>query len=255
VTRDTVRGVTNKLTRCPFCGALNPVDADWCGQCLARFTEPGVEYGTVDSDEKVSTEEDEEEDEGEPPPATSKAGTDSVSEVEDSALGGAVRGAFQVTDEGIRWVCPRCETVNSIDADVCVACGTRFADALRPPSERPSRDPGTAALLSLFLPGAGHAYLGLWGQAAARAILSAWALLVVIFSVTAGTGGVAAFLAALFGLATIALWAIAAHDAYREASSDEQLVLLRGRRFMWVVAGLLMSLVVALTFAGVSANP
>lgn len=263
--RDTVRSVNSKLTRCPFCGALNPVDADWCGQCLARFTEPGVEYGTGETDEKESTEEDEEEDEGEPPPTTSKAGTTSISEFEDSALGEripvppsaggrAVRGAFQVTDEGIRWVCPRCETVNPIDANVCVACGATFADALRPPLERQPRDSGTAALLSLLFPGAGHAYLGLWAQAATRAILSVWTLLVVVFLAMEGKGGGAAFVSALFGLATIALWAIGAHDAYREAGGHDQLVLLKGRRLVWVVAGMLITLAVALTLAGLSAS-
>ena len=24
--------------RCPHCGGSNPVDAEWCGQCLERFT-------------------------------------------------------------------------------------------------------------------------------------------------------------------------------------------------------------------------
>jgi ribosomal protein L40E/TM2 domain-containing membrane protein YozV len=241
--RDTVSRV-NKLSRCPFCGALNPVEADWCGQCLARFTEPGVEYGTADD----GTGDDEEEDEEGEPPAS---GTTAVRAAPGTIL---ERGAFRVTDEGIHWVCPQCETVNSIDDDLCVACSVPFAQTLRVERERPTKDPGTAALFSLFFPGAGHAYLGLWGQAATRAILSTWAILVAIFSIFEGTGAGSVLLAGLFIVSALALWVVAAHDAYREASLQEERVLLHGRRYLWVVIGLLMSMVTVLTIAGVSAS-
>jgi hypothetical protein len=244
MSRDTVSNVA-KLSRCPFCGALNPVEADWCGQCLARFTEPGVEYGTAD--EGTGDDDEEEDEEGEPPGSR-------VTVVRAAPGSTLERGAFRVTDEGIHWVCPQCETVNSIDDDLCIACQTPFAQTLRVPPERPTRDPGTAALFSLFFPGAGHAYLGLWGQAATRAILSTWALLVAIFSMFEGTGAGSVLLAVMFIVCALALWVVAAHDAYREASLQEERVLLQGRRFLWVVIGLLMSMVAVLTIAGVSAS-
>ena len=28
------------MQRCPKCGASNPAEADWCSQCLERFSEP-----------------------------------------------------------------------------------------------------------------------------------------------------------------------------------------------------------------------
>jgi len=47
---------------------------------------------------------------------------------------------------------------------------------------RAEHDPGTAAVWSLLLLGAGHAYSGLWGQAIARGVVSLWEIAIVMFS-------------------------------------------------------------------------
>lgn len=148
-----------------------------------------------------------------------------------------------MTERGVVWTCPRCETQNPLDVQACTVCGTTFAEAVKGPEpERPQRDPGTAALVSLFLPGAGHGYLGLWPQAVARAVISAWVVLTALLGAIQGTIPITL----VFGLAAVALWVLAAHDAYREAQGDPASAILKGRLFMYVVMGLLGMLFVML---------
>ena len=149
------------------------------------------------------------------------------------------RGAFTVAQEGITWSCRRCDAVNDFAASSCSVCGTPFADVLREPGPaRPARDPGTTTLLSLLFPGAGHAYLGLWGQAIARAVVSGWVGLVVVFAALQGGAGAMPTTLA-FGIAAFSLWAVAAHDAYREARGEGDATVLKSRHFVFLVLGLL----------------
>jgi hypothetical protein len=164
------------------------------------------------------------------------------------------RGAFQVTEEGIKWVCRTCEHANSIDLFTCSVCGTTFAEHVRPESDRPERDPSTTAMISLFFPGAGHAYLGMWGQAVARGVLSMWVLLVAIVGLVDKDIPGALIMAGLFGVVALLLWIVAAHDAFREASNETARVLLRGRRFLYVVLGLMALLFVAMLMALMTAR-
>lgn len=110
-----------------------------------------------------------------------------------------------------------------------------------------------AAMVSLFLPGAGHAYLGLWGQAVARAVITLWIFFVLLISLLQ-RGPSSARVAVVFGVAATALWAVAAHDAYREAREEQGLVLLKGKVFLYTVLGLLVLLVVLLMSSGLSAR-
>jgi hypothetical protein len=204
--------------RCPGCGALNPRLAQWCGQCLARF-ESAVDDATPTN----------------PPPASPASRSASPD-----------RPAFRVSKDGVTWTCRLCETENPLESSVCSACSAPLAATLRPPEPTgPIRDPNTAALLSLFLPGAGHAYVGLWGQAAARAITSFWVLSVAL--VSALQQGPAA-MPVVFGLVSFGLWAVTAHDAYRESRRERASVLLGDRSFLWLVLGLLV-LSVVMVFA------
>lgn len=132
----------------------------------------------------------------------------------------------------------------------CRACGTPFAETLREREERPARDPGTAAMISLFMPGAGHGYVGMWGQAIARAVISIW----VVFTALLGAVQRATGLVVVFGLAAIALWVVAAHDAYQEAQGNSAAALLKGKVFMYVVLGLLGVLFVMLVGAAFRAQ-
>lgn len=214
--------------RCSSCGATNRAGAEWCAQCLRRFVAPPPPppQRTLSSPADVST----------------PAGTRPPDAGSAPAREGR-RGAFEVTAQGITWTCPRCENVNDLGENVCRVCGTRFAEFVTPAATRPKRDPGTAALYSLFLPGAGHAYLGMWPQAIARAAVSLWVLFVVLATAfQRGAGGSLVIMVA-FGFAALALWVVAAHDAYREANEEPTLVILKGKVFLYVVLGLLVLLV------------
>lgn len=159
------------------------------------------------------------------------------------------RGAFLVSDEGISWKCSRCETNNPLEATVCSVCGTTFATSMNPPEERPDRDPNTVAMYSLFFPGAGHWHLGMKGAAVARGVLSVWVVLVAIAAAVAGSATVAT----VFGIAAFALWAIAAHDAFREAQGAPGSVILKSRVFLYVVLALLMLMIIMLVSTGLRA--
>ena len=226
--------------RCPNCGGLNPAEAEWCGQCLQRFvarTPPPPP----------------------PPPgggATPRpAGGPAPSGISGEAQTPAStvvqkRGAFTVTEAGIRWTCQRCDAENPLEESICAVCGTTFADSMRPPVERPVRDPNTVALYSLFFPGAGHWYLGLKGSAIARGILSTWVVVVALLSAIGGS----MLMATVFGLGAFALWGLAAHDGYREARGETGAVILKPRMFVYVVIGLLLLMVMMLVTTSFQVN-
>jgi hypothetical protein len=196
--------------RCPDCGARNAVGAAWCGQCLRRFGEPP---------ESAHSEE------AEAPRAARVEDASPRARVEDSP--------FEVDGTAVTWRCGVCEARNPLEAKACSVCGAEIALGLHtPPREARRRDPGMAALLSLFMPGAGHAFVGLWGQAAARAVTSTWVVCMALMF--AFEQGPTAAVTLLFGAVAFGLWALAAHDAHREAAGDSASVILRGRAFMFV---------------------
>ena len=156
--------------------------------------------------------------------------------------------------DGITWKCAVCDSVNPLDLKHCSVCGAALAATLREPEPQPiARDPGKVTLLSLLLPGAGHAYLGLWGQAIARAVTSIWVLFVLL--ATGVQQGLSAPMPIFFALASFALWAATAHDAFREAVGDPRSVLLRGRTFLYVVMGLIALSVVMVFVTALGARP
>jgi hypothetical protein len=261
-------GVADSI-RCPFCGGLNAADAQWCGQCLKRFPEAepaaaepqevaeesagapapavGGIPGTAGSS-RVAT--GDETDDGDRP-AVTVAGTGDVA-VQGSAAAGD--RPFEVTAEGIKWTCPTCETPNPIETDVCSVCGTTFAQMVHPEPELADKDPNTAALISLFFPGAGHGYLGLWGDAIARGVISAWVILVAIIAAFAGEQASGRLVTILFALIGFALWGIAAHDAYRAARKEKGRVILKGRGFLYLVLSLLGLLLLVLVGSALGAR-
>jgi hypothetical protein len=222
--------------RCPSCGGLNAPDAEWCGQCLKRFQAP--EPPPPPAPEPAAPE---------PPRPAAPAGLQpGVERGGSGSAEGGIHGSFRSTDEGILWRCSSCDTENPLEDPVCAVCGKAFADSMRPPPPaRAQRDPGMTAMISLFFPGAGHAYLGMWPHAIARAVVSVWVGLMAFFFGIGGNGGSAA-VAVLYGLIAFALWMVAAHDSYQEASAEPGRVLLHGRRFTYLVLGLLMLLLASL---------
>lgn len=207
---------------CSECGARNPAGAEWCGQCLRRFA-PEQPHPS------------------EPPHAPEPPHPPGSSQPPGPR--GASQGPFAVTGDVVTWNCAVCHSDNQLAVSECAACGAPLAATLAPRVERRGRDPGTAALLSLFAPGAGHAYVGSWGQAAARAVTILWVgCVALIFAVEHGVLGPVPL---LFEAAACGLWLVAAHDAYREAQGDPGAVLLRGHTHMWLFVGLVLASVVA----------
>lgn len=233
--------------RCPKCGGLNRAGAQWCGQCLERFAPPKpleIPGGSAEGGPPPPP----------PPPGAPQPEAAILSELvaAQSSSHAAEGKTFLVDADGISWACKHCETVNSMETEICSVCGMSLADLLRPPGpERPKRDPNTVALISLFWPGAGHGYIGQWGQAIARAVVSLWVLIVAAVSLV--QGGIGA-MATIFGGVAFALWAIAAHDAFQEASNAPGRVILRPRYFLWLVLGLLVLLMGMLMVQGLQAN-
>jgi ribosomal protein L40E len=249
--------------RCPFCGGLNPADAQWCGQCLTRFAEHEESSEPPPASEAPPATEE--------PPATEAPAPASAVEAHDEAPrdparppaavapGGAGPGAasgraFAVSAEGITWTCPTCETPNPIDADTCSVCGTTFAQMVHPEREIADKDPNTAALISLFFPGAGHAYLGLWADAIARGVLSVWVVLVAVVAAFAGEQASGRLVTIMFAAVAFGLWAVGAHDAYRAARKERDRVILKGRGFLFLVLGLLGLLLLVLVGSALGAR-
>jgi ribosomal protein L40E len=291
--------IDKTTARCPECGGLNPLDAQWCGQCHALFetAEDDSEPATVEDepgpsgDEFASWLELLEESER-PEPATEVAVDDWAAEspsddfdpltdpflADRRAVPGPAptgedqpsrtgqpapvhqriehrAGAFAVSGDRISWTCSRCDADNPLQANACSVCGTAFAEVVGPPPEpRVARDPNMAAFASLFYPGAGHAYLGMWGQAVARAALSTWVLGVVIFALLANGVPGATLIGIVFGIVSLALWGVAAHDAFREATDQGDLVILKPRAFLYVTIVLLFVLFASLVMAGFSVS-
>jgi Double zinc ribbon len=226
--------------RCPQCGGLNRAGAKWCGQCLERFVPPKpleIRGGRAG---------------GGPPPPPPPPGSLQPREVLYEPPAPSDGKAFLVGKDGISWACKHCDTVNSIDTDLCSVCGMPFADLLRPVApEGPKRDPNTVALISLFWPGAGHGYIGEWGQAIARGVVSLLVLVVATLSfVQAGLGA----MTVTFTGISFLFWAVTAHDSFQEASNAPSRVVLKGRSMLWLVMGILVLLMGMLVVQGLQAN-
>ncbi|HEX2052080.1 MAG TPA: hypothetical protein VHJ34_15810 [Actinomycetota bacterium] len=239
----TRQDATARTMRCPACGGLNPSEAQWCGQCLERFDAPPP----VAAPRPAVPPAPQAPEATAPPPPEATAPPPHAP----ARVGGVVR----VSDAGMSWVCARCDAVNDFGAPRCGVCGSAFADSLREPETTPSRrDPNMAALLALLFPGAGHAYARHWPQALARAVLGLWTVLGTGVAVWQRGAPGSVVLLVWYGLAAFGLWVVGAHDAYRAASGRDDLSLLRGRAFLFVVLGLLAVLVMSVLSA-VSAAP
>ena len=242
----------NATTRCRHCGGLNPASAEWCGQCMRRFLAPPPPPPSPPLEPTSAVP-----DEG-PRGAiaaglrhkASRASAPVIDdEVDEASVYAVEHGPFTVVGETVAWRCIQCGTSNHIDVVVCSVCGGTFATTVAEPELRRPSDPNTAALLSMLFPGVGHAYIGDWGAAIARSVLGLWvgalALVMIVSDGIPGSIG----LAIVFGFAAAGLWLIAAHDAYRSSGGQEALVILRGRRYLYVTVGLLGALFMGLMLA------
>lgn len=227
------------VLRCPECGASNKPGAQWCGQCLTKFASSAPPPPPPPESKTRATEGDLAEVAPLRPLGNHEDGRDDSFKPLTTKTQQVGAGSVTVAEDGISWTCARCDTANELSAQICSVCGAKFAEAIQVEEDNgPQRDPNTVALISLFMPGAGHAYLGMWGEALARAVISTWVVATAIFAAVQSASQ-AKIMAILFGLIATGLWMVAAHDAYREASKAPKLVLLKGKFFLYLVLGLL----------------
>ncbi|MGH2783648.1 MAG: zinc ribbon domain-containing protein [Actinomycetota bacterium] len=201
---------TPGLLRCPRCGAGNPLDARWCGQCLSRFDAPFAR------------------------PADAPV-----------ALPEIARSNGHPT-----WTCPACDTPNPIEATSCARCGSSFNSFLSRTQERraPAAPSGNPVVLSAVLPGLGHRSFGQAGPAAARALLYLWtlglSLLLLIRPPAAGGTGVR-LVAVVFLLAAAGVWVVSMMETMRLVAGDQRPVI-PPNALTWVAAGLSVILLLGL---------
>src|SRR5688572_22591617 len=91
---------TPDLLRCPTCGAANPVNAAWCGQCHRRF-------GAASD-----------------APSNGAAGISPPSGAADAPFG---HPSIANRDGAVVWTCPACDAENPLEATACARCGSNFA--------------------------------------------------------------------------------------------------------------------------------
>jgi hypothetical protein len=138
-----------------------------------------------------------------------------------------LRGQTPGTGEAVTWTCPACGEQNGLSLDICRMCATPFKLLLQEPEVRPFVEPGVAAVLSLLLPGVGHARLGKFAEAIARAVMFFWALgtaLMIYLSKPAAGLGPLSPMAVLFLIAAAGVYGLTAADAYRLAEGRSQII-------------------------------
>lgn len=99
--------------RCPHCGGLNDLDAEWCMQCSRRLKPPRPR---IDFDA------------GGPGVRETVAGALDVVAGEGYGDDEGLRRAFTLGEKKASWVCARCGYFNELKADVCADCGRPFTD-------------------------------------------------------------------------------------------------------------------------------
>lgn len=103
--------------RCPRCGGLNDLDAEWCMQCAARLratpTKIDLKAGAPSISEIVG------------------GGLDVLAGEPHEGFDEGIRKAFAIQGHVVTWTCSRCSHPNDITASACVGCGMTFVDSAR----------------------------------------------------------------------------------------------------------------------------
>lgn len=217
---------------CDKCGARNPVEAEWCGQCFAALVD-----GPVDDEEGLPVDEPAQVisvgAEGETPPDVVEVGVKSESRAPSGEK---------------TWVCSACDMLNPFSIELCAACGTSlFASFGAEAETREEVDPRRTLIRSIVFPGLGHAYAhqGLLGSAIGGVTVMALGFGITLAVTNRGRFGWPLILLAM------AIWVAAALDAVRIAGTQTtEGVLLRPR----VVTALVGVVVVVVILAAMTAQ-
>jgi len=221
--------------RCPNCGALVFLDAEWCGQCFTPLR--GSETASAGSE-----------------PTAREHRTDA-----DGRASGPPERASGPPDEpatGRRapaWPCPTCGNDNPIDLDNCAVCGTSFAALMRADERPPDVEPMRAFRRSLVFPGLGHALVGRSFDGAARGVLFTMLVVMALIVILSGpTSGVLATVLVLFLGTALVLYLGSAWEAYRLAAGEPAFV--SSRALLWATVAVVMVSVALLALAVATAT-
>ena len=218
---------------CSQCGARNPAEAEWCGQCFASLQEQNVvgdelPFNDEPAEDVTSAPE------GAPAPSPAEAATgrpEAASEPKTST-----------------WVCSVCETANALEVEHCSACGTSIFRAFGAEVEEDINvDPQQALLRSVMFPGLGHAHAkqGLLGSA-----IGGLTLMSLGFGIGLAATGLGSFGWPLL-LGALGVWVAAAFDAYRIAGGQEtSTLLLKPRVITALVGSVVVTVILAATLRG-----
>jgi hypothetical protein len=205
--------------RCPNCGALVTVDAEWCGQCFTSLR------ATPDPERAK--------------PAILQR---------PAAVGEAVEGSALAT-----WPCPTCGSMNPIELDVCGVCGTSFAQLLRQDEPGPTVSPRDAFLWSLTFPGVGHAKAGRAPDGIARGTLFVLTFGLSLVVTLSGVSSAPVFaVVALLLVSAITIYVGSALEAYRIAEGGAPFV--TSRVLLWATVALVMVSVTLLAMSVLTVN-
>ena len=218
---------------CSQCGARNPAEAEWCGQCFASLDEQTAAGDHLPFDV-------------EPPENPTSASDGAPASGSAEVATGLAEGASAAKTS--TWVCSVCETSNALETEQCSACGTSIFQAFGAEAEEEIKvDPQQALLRSVMFPGLGHAYAqqGLLGSA-----IGGLTLMSVGFGIGLAASGLGGFGWPLI-LEALGVWVAAAFDAYRIAGGQEtSALLLRPRVITALVGSVMVTVILAATLRG-----
>lgn len=150
------------------------------------------------------------------------------------------------TTSGSMWACALCGERNPLELDVCSVCGTSLFAAYEEPA--PEIDPRDALVASV-VPGLGMARAGMGGEGLIAGILTAFSVLGGVAIVASGEP-----LAAVIVVCGLALWAVAARDAFVVARDGRRAAWLQPRTLTIVAVVILLVTALALLRAVPSGN-
>lgn len=234
--------------RCPSCGGLVALGAEWCGQCYAPLRPAEAPPSPTSGGPAGSRgREADRAPEDVPPPPEGAERSASV-----ATPGG---GNLEIAGGTASWDCPVCGERNPIRANACGVCGTPFARLFERPEERPQIEPASAARWSLVFAGLGHWKAGHHADGVARAVLFAWTIGTVIVILLSrpdqgGFGRVFPFFA-LYLSSAVAVYVLSVVDAYRVSGGQPPVV--ASRTLLWCAAALVLVSILLATFIALPA--
>jgi hypothetical protein len=202
-----------RLLSCAHCGASNPAEAGWCGQCYSRFDAPAtVDEAALDAAAEVLAE--------------------ASAPVPESAPG--------------EWSCRLCDAPDAVEDSVCASCGVSIFDSIAPRTEDVPV-PEDVMRRGAWFPGLGYSLVG---QSAVGVVVALLAVAAGVTGLSMALSGAPAGIALV--VVCIGIWAVAAFDAYRMAKGASMMMTPRALSVVGGIVVLIILVTVAQAFTTVS---